>query len=80
MVDIHCSYNNTFIIKPSDIFDVINYFIKRNKLISYDNREQIISELKLCVANGQDENIRKRHVQNIEDMLYGVEHKTTKSK
>ncbi len=79
---IHCGYNNTFIIKPSEIFEVINHFIKHNKILDYDNRdkEKIVSTLKQYASNGDNKNIVKRHSRNISDMLDNVEHKSTNKK
>lgn len=77
---IHCSYNNTFIIKPSDIFNVINYFIKHNKIINYDYRDEIVTALKGYALNGQNPNIVNKHRRNVSDMLGNVDNKSTAKK
>ncbi len=78
--NIHCSYKDTFIIKPAEIFDVINYFMKRNHIIEYDKREYIVAALKQYAINGLDTNIVKRHSKNVADMLGNVERTSTKSR
>lgn len=57
---------NTFLTKSSNVMDRFNEVLENNPLVNYSNKWDIVSLLKQAVSNGENSNICKKHIQNIQ--------------
>ncbi len=57
---------NTFLTKSSNVMDRFNEVLENNPLVNYSNKWDIVNLLKQAVSNGENSNICKKHIQNIQ--------------
>ena len=58
--------DNTFLTKSSNVMDRFNEVLENNPLVNYSNKWDIVNLLKQAVSNGENSNICKKHIQNIQ--------------
>ena len=59
----------TFLTYSERVIDVINTIMNKNESVNYSDKLEIIRVLKEAVQNGEDIEIRNKHIKNIRDML-----------
>lgn len=59
----------TYLVKPKRVSDVLKIIEKGNEPASYTNKSEIIRGLKKAVVNGENKEIQKQNIENINDML-----------
>lgn len=60
---------NTFVVKQTKVLEVIEMILENFNSADYSNKHEIIKVLGEAAENGKDANVRKKHVQNIRNML-----------
>lgn len=58
--------NDTFLIKSSSLEIVMNEIIEQNEHATYTNKREIVTLLKAAFINGENEEIKKTHINNIQ--------------
>jgi hypothetical protein len=59
----------TFLAYSERVIDVINTIMNKNEPANYSDEFEIIRVLKEAVQNGEEIEIRKKHIKNVRDML-----------
>jgi hypothetical protein len=59
----------TFLAYSERVKDVINTIMNKNEPVNYSDEFEIIRVLKEAVQNGENVEIRKRHIKNVREML-----------
>lgn len=67
--DINFIPQNTYVTKYYRIIDVIENILHNNPPANYKNKHNIVKILKKAVANGNNNQIEKKHIEKIRDML-----------
>lgn len=67
--DISNVSGETYIIKAGSVDETMNILLNSREPATYMNKYEIVNLLRESVANGEDEEIRIRHVQHIQEML-----------
>ena len=60
---------NTFVSKQSMTINIINTIINNNETINYSNKNEIIELLKKYTLNGENEDIRNHHSNNVKEYI-----------
>lgn len=60
---------DTFLVKPHRILEVLEFIKENNDPAPYKNKHSILENLNKAVMLGNDVNIKKKHIENINDML-----------
>ena len=60
--------SRTFLNKSIDVMDTFNQILQNNQPAKYNNKWDIANLLKQAVMNGEDEEIREKHSENIQMM------------
>lgn len=56
---------NTFLVKSSSAIKLFNTILEQNEPTKYSNKREIVNLLRSAHANGENEKIRKTHIENI---------------
>jgi len=67
--DISNVSSETYIIKSNSVEETMNILMNTREPVTYANKYEIVNLLKESVANGEDNEVRIRHVQHIREML-----------
>ncbi|MDR0510100.1 MAG: NERD domain-containing protein [Rikenellaceae bacterium] len=59
----------TFIVKQNRVLEVVDAIVRNNYPANYSDKNEVVRILKASVQNGNNEQTRIRHVENIKDML-----------
>lgn len=59
----------TYLVKPKRVLEVMKIIEKENEPVFYKNKNETIWELRKAVMNGDNMDIQKQHIENINDML-----------
>lgn len=57
--------SNTFLVQPSESINVINEILDNNEPITYASKKEIVTLLTTAVLNGDNKEIKEKHIQNI---------------
>ena len=57
--------NGTFLVKSSRAIKIFNEIIEQNEPAKYNNKREIVNLLMSAHVNGENEMIRKKHIENI---------------
>lgn len=60
---------NTFIVKSNHVLKMFNEILEQNPIVKYDNKKEIVALLKAASLNGQNPEIREKHIKNIKNFL-----------
>lgn len=60
---------NTFIVKPHRISEVLNSIKSNNGPAPYKNKHEVVDVLRQAVLNGSNEDYKKMHVDNIKNIV-----------
>jgi hypothetical protein len=61
--------DDVFLIKSREVMDVIKKILLENKPSHYTDKREVLNLLKMAVKNGEDNQIREKHIKNIKTML-----------
>lgn len=67
--DISFVPKGTYIVNPNRVIEVMRIIEKENEPVFYKNRSEVNGVLKNAVINGENGEIRKQHIEYINDML-----------
>ncbi|MBN1117500.1 MAG: NERD domain-containing protein [Bacteroidales bacterium] len=59
----------TYLVKAKRVLEVMKILEKENEPVYYKNKSEIIWALRKAVLNGENRDIQKQHIENINDML-----------
>tara|TARA_B100001175_G_scaffold309372_1_gene310980 strand:- start:6495 stop:7205 length:711 start_codon:yes stop_codon:yes gene_type:complete len=59
----------TFIVKPHRILEALNSIKANNKPAPYENKKEVVDELKRAVLNGANKDYQKKHIDNIKNTV-----------
>lgn len=61
--------SNTFLTKSPRVVEVVKKIINENKTVNYKSKRDVVNVLSTAVENGNNNEISKKHIKNIRDML-----------
>lgn len=61
--------HGTYLIKSRRVSDVLHLIVNENASVDYVDRNEVIRVLFEAVRNGDDAEIQRRHIENIQGML-----------
>ena len=60
---------NTFIVKPHRVLEVLNSIKSNNDPAPYKNKQEVVDVLKQAVLNGSNKDYKKMHIDNIKNIV-----------
>lgn len=67
--DISFIPKNTFVTKSYMVVEVIENIMNNNPVANYNDKRKVINILSKAVNNGQNNDVTKKHISNIKEML-----------
>ena len=67
--DISFVPQNTYVTKSYRVLEVVENILQNNPIANYKDKHNVINVLKKAVANGNNDEIEKNHIEKIKDML-----------
>jgi polyhydroxyalkanoate synthesis regulator phasin len=61
--------NETYLVYPERVLNVIDTIINNNDIANFSDKREVIRTLKNAVQNGDNEEIKIKHIENIKNML-----------
>jgi hypothetical protein len=59
----------TFIVKPYRIIEALNSIKANNEPAPYENKQEVVDELKRAVLNGANNDYQNKHIENIKNTV-----------
>lgn len=67
--DISFVPNETFIVKPKRVLEVMSIIMKKNEPAEFTDKHKVVRLLNESVENGESKWIKNQHIENIKDMI-----------